>query len=974
MKKLSPLAMVLLTVVVCFVSCTKSKYQTIKSTDPKGYTYETVTNDPMSVRIYTLKNGLKVYFSVVKDAPRIQTMISVNAGSLVDPEQTTGLAHYFEHMMFKGTNHFGTLDWEKEKPMLEKISALFEKRLATKDSLEKLRIFASIDSLSSIASTYAIPSEYWKLMNMIGSQGTNAFTNYQGTCYIEDIPANEIDRWLNIETDRFSSIALRLFHTEIETVYEEFNMSQDRDGSRAYYALMEGLFPKHPLGRKVLGLGEHLKNPSMVNIQNFFNTYYVPNNMAIIMSGDFDMDKTIQKIDKTFGQLPSKPFTKPQLPKEEPIKAPIVKEIYGPEAENVQFAFRFNGDSTMDKKFVTLIDMILNNSSAGLIDLNLVQQQKILKGWSNPQFFVDYGTHTFTGYPREGQSLDTVKNLLLKEIDKVKKGEFDEWLIKAVINDLKLNKIRGQESYQNRTYLLNDAFLSKEKWADQVGFLDELDKITKDQIVKFANENYKDNYVVVYKRKGVDKNILKMPKPKITPQNINRNDQSAFYTTLSKQKTESIKPVFVDFNKEIQQKELKPGVTFYYIPNKTNELFGLNYIIDMGKSSDKKLEQAVRYLPFVGTDKYTPAQIQQEFYKLGVRFGVSSENERSYVYVSGLNKSLEEAAGLLEHLITHAKADTASYRKFIDGVIKNRANDKMNKNFILQNAMLNYGKFGSTSAFTDILQEKELRSLNPTELTDLIKKLCTYKQRILYYGPSDMNSAVTIVQKQHPLPEKPADCIEPVKYKEVDFTSRKIYFVDYDMVQANFLLMNKLVPFNQELLPSTRLYNSYYGNIVFQEIREARGLAYSASSWIDMPDKKGKSFYNTFYVATQADKLTEATSNLMGLVNSMKEDPRQFNLAKESVLNRIETQRINKENIFWTYLSNLDKGITTDIRKDIYEKVKTMNMADLKTFFEKYPAKNYTMVIIGKKGVVDMNVLKKLGDVKELSLKEIFNY
>ena len=973
MKKLSSL-LILVLIAVSISSCAKTKYQVKKQTDANGYNYETVTNDPMDVRIYTLGNGLKVYFSVIKDAPRIQTLISVKAGSLLDPQQTTGLAHYFEHMMFKGTSKFGTTNWEKENILLSQISDFFEQRRATTDSIGKIKIFAKIDSLSILASSYAIPNEYDKLMNMIGGQGTNAFTSYQGTSYIEDIPSNEIDRWLKLEQERFSNIALRLFHTELETVYEEYNMSQDRDGSKLNYAKMAALFPKHPLGRKVLGLAEHLKNPSMVNIQNFFSSYYVPNNMAIIMSGDFDMDNTIQKIDKTFGQFKAKTFDKPVLPKEDPIAKPIVKEIFGPDAESLNMAYRFRGDSTEDKTYVTLIDMILNNAAAGLIDLNLVQQQKILAGGSYPEFFVDYGIHTFWGRAREGQTLEAVKDLLLEEIEKVKRGDFDDWLIKAVINDLRLQSIRMQEYYQNRTYMLNDAFQNQEKWLEQVKFLDDLDKITKDQLVKFANENYRENYIVVYKRKGTDTSMIKVPKPKITPININRNDQSEFFTELSKNKPESIKPVFVDFKKEIQQKELKPGVEFYYIPNKTNELFELSYIIDMGKSNDKNLEQAVRYLPYVGTDKYTPAQIQQEFYKLGVRFGVYTSDERSYVDVSGLDKSLEQAAGLLEHLLTHARADTSSYRKYVDGVMKERSNNKMNKDYILQIALANYGKYGKNSTFTDILQEKDLRSLNPDNLTSLVKELGTYRNKILYYGKTDMENAINIISKQHPVPEQPKEYTNPVKYPEADFTSKQVYFIDYDMVQTNFLWVDKIGMFDALLLPEVSLYNGYYSNIVFQEIREARGLAYAAGTWIQTPSKKDRSFFVTSYVASQADKFNEATSTLNSLMSDLKEDERQFTLAREAILNGIETERIIKTNIFWTYLNNLDKGITYDNRKDIYEKVKVMSMTDLKSFLEKHYTKNYTLLVIGKKGSVDEKILKSLGNFKELSLQEVFNY
>ena len=881
MKKLT-FPVILLFFAVLISNCGKTKYQIKKQTDTNGYSYETVTNDPMGVRIYTLKNGLKVYFSVIKDAPRIQTLISVKAGSLIEPEQTTGLAHYFEHMMFKGTSKFGTTNWEKENALLSQITDLFEERRAATDSIEKTKIFARIDSLSILASSYAIPNEYDKLMNMIGGQGSNAFTNYQGTSYIEDIPSNEIDRWLQLQQERFNNIALRLFHTELETVYEEFNMSQDRDSRKLNFAKMEALFPTHPLGRKVLGQAEHLKNPSMVNIQNFFDTYYVPNNMAVIMSGDFDMDKTIQMVDKTFGQFKAKTFEKPTLPKEDPITIPIVKEVFGPDAETLNMAFRFKGDSTEDKKYVTLIDMILNNSAAGLIDLNLVQQQKILAGGSYPQFFIDYGVHTFWGNPREGQTLENVKDLLSGEIEKVKKGDFDDWLIKAVITDLRLQTIRNQEYYQNRTYLLNDAFQNQESWVEQVTFLDDLDKITKDQLVKFAKENYSENYVVVYKRKGIAKNIVKVPKPEITPININRNDQSEFFTELSKIKPESIKPVFVDFNKEIQQKELIPGVDFFYIPNKTNELFELSYIIDMGKSHDKNLEQAVSYLPFVGTDKYTPAQIQQEFYKLGVRFYVYTSDERSYVNISGLDKSLEQAAGLLEHLLTHAKADTSSYRKYIDGVLEERSNNKMNMDYILQVALNNYGKYGRNSPFTDILQEKDLRSLNPGNLTNLVKELCAYKHKNpVLWEDRTIDNAISMISKtaiQFRKNQKNIPILQNIRGSLISHQNKYILSID-DMVQTNILGLTK-----SECSILSFCLRFHFTMVIIQILSFRKSEKPGASpilqeAWIQTPPKKDRSFFINSYVATQADKLDEATSTINSLMTNLKEDERQFSLA-----------------------------------------------------------------------------------------------
>ncbi len=258
------------------------------------YKYAQLANDPLKSRIYTLSNGLTVHMAVNKDEPRIQTYIGVRVGSKDDPAQTTGLAHYFEHMMFKGTPNFGTMDWAKEKVLIDKIEALFESYRTTKDPEKRKQIYKEIDQVSFEASKLAIPNEYDKLMTAIGSNGTNAFTGNDYTAYVENIPSNQIENWAKIQQERFTTPVLRLFHTELETVYEEKNMSLTNDGRRANEAMMSALFPNHPYGTQTtLGDAEHLKNPSMKEINNFFKKYYVPNNMIVVMAGDFDPDQAI---------------------------------------------------------------------------------------------------------------------------------------------------------------------------------------------------------------------------------------------------------------------------------------------------------------------------------------------------------------------------------------------------------------------------------------------------------------------------------------------------------------------------------------------------------------------------------------------------------------------------------------------------------------------------------------------------------
>jgi zinc protease len=958
-------------------SCKKVNYTKELKTDKNGYSYEVGSNDPLKTRIYTLKNGLTVYLSVNKDEPRAMGLIATRAGSVNDPSETTGLAHYLEHMMFKGTDHFGTTDWPAEKVLLDSISNLFERYKSEVEPLKKKEIYREIDRVSQAASKFAIPNEYDKMSSSIGAKSTNAFTNYDVTAFMNDIPVNELQKWVEMESERFRNPVLRLFHTELETVYEEFNMYQDMDDMRLRNALMKGLFPTNPLGRDIIGFPEHLKNPSMVNIMKFYRTWYVPNNMVFILSGDIDCDETIKLVDSTFGKFESKALPKIEFPKEAPISAPVVKEVVGPEAEQVQLAFRFNGYHSDDRKFVTMIDYILTNSVAGLIDLDLNQAQKVLEAGSTSNFETDYGYHLFFGKPRQGQKLEEVRDMLLAEIEKVKKGEFDEWMIQATVNNLKLEKIRRNES-NARAFTFLEAFIKKSDWTAELEFNDQLSKITKAQLVDFAKANYKDNYVVVFKRTGVAKDLVKVEKPQITPIAINRADQSAFLKTFMSESAPPLEPVFVNYSEAIKEEKLNDNVSFDYIPNSTNELFSLNYVTEIGSNHDPKLALAVKYLPYLGTEKFTAEQFKKELYKLGVSLSVNTGTDRSYVSISGLDQNSEAGMKLLEQLLKEARPDKEAYTKLVEGILKEREDQKKDQ-FAIGNALRNFGKFGKESPFTNILSEEVLKAVDPTELTDIIHKFSKYPHRVFYYGPTELAKATAVVKNNHVLsPEIIPIPVEKAFIEQVTDQS-KVFFVNYDKSQVEIVMMSRDLPFDPKTMVNARVFNEYYGNsmssVVFQEIREARALAYSAWANYLRPSKMGDSFYIYGAVGTQANKMMDAIGAMNGLFTTMIVDEKSFNIARESVIKSIQTERIIKSNIFWNWLQYKKLGIDYDIRKNYYEAARNAKIDNIQQFFDQhFKDKKYTYMIVGNKKDVDLVKLKTVGPVNELTLKDIFNY
>ncbi len=946
----------------------------------KTFHYDSVAGDPLKARIYTLGNGLKVYLTVYRDAPRIQTAIAVRTGSKNDPSDNTGLSHYLEHLMFKGTTEFGSKDFTSEKVLLDQIEAKFEVYRKTTDTLQRRKIYHQIDSLSGVASRFAIANEYDKLLAGIGAKGTNAFTSFEETVYVNDIPSNKAGQWLQIEHERFRSPVFRLFHTELETVYEEKNISLDNDDNKVFEALFSGLFKKNTYGTQTtIGTVEHLKNPSLTSLKNYFASRYVPNNMAIVLSGDFNPDDMIRMVDAEFGQLVSKPVVAYVPAMEDPITQPIVKEEVGPDAESVTIGYRLGGVATKDADLLTVCNKVLSNGKAGLMDLNLVKAQKVLEADAFSYILTDYSVNIFSGKAKSGQSLDEVKELIMAQIEQVKKGAFPDWLIPAVVNDMKLANIRKYESNNGRVMSMVDEFVKQQAHADLVNEIDRLSKITKGDIVEFAKKNYGDNYVMVFKKNGQAKEARKVVKPQITPVSMNRDDESAFLKKIMAEPTSPIEPVFVDFANDIKKFTFKNNVPVLYKANTENKTFSLYYYFGMGTNANREMAIALDYLKYLGTSKFTSKQIEEEFYKMGCSFNVNSSDEEVWVSLSGLSEFMPSAMSLFEQLLADPQPDVQALQSMVADIKKKREDEKLSKQAILWQAMYNYGVYGPRSPFTNILSSTELDHLQAKSLVNLIKGLTGYQHKILYYGPESSAALLQVLTKEHHIAADLKPLPIPRKFDQLETDLSKVYTVDYNMKQAEIVMLSKSVKYNKEMIPVVRLFNEYFGgsmnSIVFQEIRESKGLAYSAYAGYRTPVQSYQNFYLFSYIGTQIDKLPEAMKAMTGLFNNMPESEKALNSSKEAIMNKIRTERITKSQVLFNYINAQKMGLTYDIRKDVFNKVPKMNFADLKAFQEKYiKGKNFTIMVLGKKAEMDEKSLSTYGQVNTLDLKTVFGY
>ena len=967
-------------------------FSLLLSTSCEKYKYETVKGDLSKTRIYTLENGLKVYLSVNKEEPRIQTYIAVRTGSKNDPAETTGLAHYLEHLMFKGTDKFGTSDAAAEAPYLDEIEQRYEAYRLLTDPDERRQAYHEIDSVSQLAAQYNIPNEYDKLMAAIGAEGTNAYTSEDVTCYTEDIPSNEVENWAKIQSDRFMNMTIRGFHTELEAVYEEYNIHLTSDVDKLYTAMGAKLFPSHPYGTQTtIGTQEHLKNPSITNIKAYFKKWYVPNNVAICMSGDLDPDQVIATIDKYFGQWqPSldengqayETVPQPVFPEQPEITSPIDTTVIGLEAETIWLGWRFGAANTLQNDTLQVIESMLSNGTAGLIDLDINQQMKMLGAWGGVQPSQDYSMFLLAGTPKEGQTLDEVRQLLVDEIGKLKAGDFSDDLLPSVVNNLKLQFYNQLESNRARANMYVQAFINGTPWEQEVQALDRISGMTKEQVVDFANRHFQDNYVAVYKRQGVDPTQKKIDKPAITPIPTNRDVVSDFVKQIQESQVTPIEPSFVDFEHDLNTGYINSPyaeLPFVYVKNEENGRFQMTFRYEFGDDADLRYNYAGSYLYFLGTDSLTSEQVKQQFYKLACTYSIRVGERSLSVNLNGLSENMPQAVALLDHLMMCAKVDKDAWQQFVALEAKSRVDSKLDQrtNF---SYLVSYALYGPYNSNRNNLTIEQLQQTDPQELLDLLHDLSQYKHTLLYYGPMNTDELTAALASHLSQGVSTRDVPQGQHYVMQPTPENEILLAPYDAKNIYMRMYhNEMREWHPEEVPVCALFNEYYGGgmntVVFQELREARGLAYNAYALYASPAYKDRPEYYFTHIITQNDKMMDCIRQFHQILDSIPQSENAFNIAKEALTKRLASLRIRKFGLINAWINARDKDIDYDENKVIYDALPNLTLQDIVQFEQQQMArKPYRYIILGDEKELDMAALQQLGTIRRVSTEEIFGY
>ena len=929
-------------------------------------------DDAMGVSVHRLPNGLTVYLSPNKGEPRVSVRIAVRAGSKNDPSDSTGMAHYLEHMLFKGTTRLGTLDYEKERPHLDRIRELYEELFKTKDEAGRAKIYKEIDAVNGLAAKSAVPNEIDRFYRSIGATKVNAHTSHENTVYQVSIPANRLEAWASLESERFKNPVFRLFQTEIETVYEEKNRRDDSAESILHDEVEKRLFKFHPYGQEIIGSLEHLKNPSLSKMYAFYESWYAPNNMAIALSGDFDRASTLALIKKHFASWTPRPL--PALPDWELPKPKGTErhEVKYEAEQKVVLAWLTAPRSHSDADALEVMDMIVDNTAAGLLNLRLNQAQKVKASGSYPTLNNDAGSWNVWATPKKGQTPEQAEALLMSALEALKAGDFSEDDVAAVITDFEISEKAGLESNEARAGLMADSFLALEPWDRAVDRLERIRKITKADVVRVAKKYLSSDRVVVYRRDAKPE-IVKIAKPSFTPVAIDPNRESAYLKELLAIPAAPLEPRWLVAGRDYQITPVEGG-RLYSAKNPYNDLFSLSFQFERGSRTERELCAAVDLLELSGAGPWTADEFKKKLYALGTTLSYSCAEQDSSIHLTGLDRNLWDSLQLTAQRFDWPNTEPGTLAKMIDVALGAREDEKKNPGAI-HYALGQAAMRGRDSEVLKRLPNTELKALEETRLNGLIRDFPLHPWRAAYVGnrsPSEIAKLLENGRKLRPVPTR-----VPVKFLRP--SAARVLFTQRDMLQAQVGLFAADDTFDPGRVVDYQYYSYYMGGslsgVIFQEVRESRALAYTATGGHTTTTEKGDDTQLWGQLGCQADKTPEAVKLMLTLLSDFPSSEKRFREAAKSIEESYRSNPVPFRSIPGTVINWEDQGIMGgDPRPKRFAQALKYSLPQLESLAKSFKGKPMTVWILGHRDRVGLDALKTLGEFEEKSLDSIFPY
>ncbi len=933
--------------------------------------------DPLNVIQYKLNNGLTVMLTENHNSPQIFGVIAVKAGGKNDPKEATGMAHYLEHMLFKGTQDLGTWDYDQEQVHLKNIELLYEDLGKATDEVKRSEIQKKINDEAILAGRYAIPNEMDRMISEIGGTNVNAFTTEDFTAYHNEFPANKLEHWLKVYDHRFEKPVFRLFQSELETVYEEKNRAMDSPFSEVLDQFNKNFWKNHPYGQQpIIGHTEHLKNPSLQKMYEYFNTYYVANNMVLALSGDFNTDETIKLIEKYFsdwrtGEIPVFPTyeEKDFVGKESlEIKATPVKALLR--------GYRSPKNNHPDQKKMQLANYMLSNSEgSGLLD-NLATQGKLTYSGIIPLEYNDYSASVIFAVPKiVGQSFEEADVLVDDQLNLIKTGAFETAFFDGAKTSFIKDFQRQLENNEARSLMLITAFTSNISWNEYLKNYIELSNITKEDVMQIANKYYGENYFALYSKMGSPKKD-KLTKPKFEAVIPEDGKVSEFAKKWRQTETIGMEPKFVDFKNDIQTSNLGDFLTLKTVKNPFNEIFNLNFSWGIGTDYDSILFYLPSYLNKLGTQNKTASDFKKSLFEIGAAMNFSSSENKLTLSVEGIDSRFNETIQLVNEFLNEYKADAKAIKNIANDIKSDREFSNKDLNNLLS-AVQQYALYGINSKFLREFTQKNIEKITPENFETSFKNGLNHQLEIKYIGQLNTELVAKHLTELSVLNLANKKALAKQPRKRNGFESAKVYFLDdKKAVQSQIMFLIEGNPMNIDMAGDQMAFNQYFGgdmsSLVFQEIREFRSLAYSTSAQYVLADKPNLNNYFYGYVGCQGDKTPEAISVMNDLIQKMPIKKEREDGIRSALISNAKTNKPSFRNLIETVEKWQEMGYTQDPNIQLIPYYTDISFNNIQNFYEKeIKGKTLQIIVVGNSKKFDKNELKKYGTLIEVKTKQI---
>lgn len=935
----------------------------------------------LKVKEYRLENGLTVWLNEDHSQPKVFGAVVVKAGAKDCPD--TGIAHYFEHMMFKGTDRIGTLDCESEKVLLDSIAMKYDELAMTEDTAARARLQKEINELSIRSSEYVIPNEFNRLINRFGGSGLNAATSYDATIYFNTFSPQYMVQWAEINSERLINPVFRLFQSELETVYEEKNMYGDFIGGQVMDTLMARYFGPHPYAYPIIGSTKNLKNPRLTEMHKFFEDYYVASNMALILSGDFDAQQVMPILEKAFSRIRSG-----NAPKQEKVMLP---PFNGRETMKVKFpipfikamGLGFRGVSANHEDQVALniaVNLLNNANGTGYLD-KLMVEHKLMGALAINESMNEAGILAVAIMPKLLiQSYSSAEKMVWDEINRVKNGDFSDEMFNSLKLEQKRQYASSLENIDSRATIMMNLFSQGKSWNDYLNEVARIESITKEDVVRVAQKYFSNNYLCVTKSTGkYPKDNL--PKPAFSPVVPRNADASSSYAKqLEKIPEQQVAPRIIDFEKDVKTSKLTPLVTLYTTPNPLNDIFTLNISYGIGALEQPELMQLTNYLQLLGTESLSFEQFRSRLQSIGSTLAFDVTPDAFVMKVTGFDNHIDETMELVGDFIRHAKADDKKLRQIVDDAkVSEKAFFKSGDN--VASALLEQVKYGDQSRYLRKLSLSQIKKLKGKDMLAIYDKVRSVQCDLHYCGTLPVEKVIGTIRQHLPL-ERTTIASNSPYYRELKQYDRPtVFFIDMpDMAQSIVYGYVKGDPVDDKASRhASRLFSVYFGgdmsSLMFQEIREFRSFAYRTSGRYQLPNHahKGTAGSFTAMLSTQSDKTLDALGVLDSLIREMPLKPERVEAVKQTLVNRINNDYPPFRNLSEKVASARMEGFDRDPAEEFLRDIATMDMQDISRFYrEQISGRPVVYVIAGNRKHIDMKKLAEYGTIIKVKKKDIY--